>query len=78
MWQERNQALIKEFTFPDFKSALTFVDEVGKLAEAANHHPDISLSWGKVIISLTSHNEGGITEKDRQLAKSIDNLGGTD
>jgi 4a-hydroxytetrahydrobiopterin dehydratase len=78
MWQERNQALIKEFTFPDFKSALTFVNEVGGLAEAANHHPDISLSWDRVIISLTTHDEGGVTEKDRKLATSIDDLEGTD
>jgi len=66
--------LVKEFSFPDFKTALTFVNKVGELAEAANHHPDINLSWGKVLISLSTHDEGGITEKDRRLAKDIDGI----
>jgi len=74
MWQERDQSLVKEFSFPDFKTALTFVNKVGELAEAANHHPDINLSWGKVLISLSTHDEGGITEKDRRLAKDIDGI----
>ena len=66
--------MVKEFSFPDFKTALTFVNKVGELAEAANHHPDINLSWGKVLISLSTHDEGGITEKDRRLAKDIDGI----
>lgn len=74
MWQEKDKALVKEFAFPDFKSALIFVDQVGAIAEAANHHPDIQLSYGKVVISLSTHSEGGITDKDRALAKEIDNV----
>lgn len=72
MWQEKNTSLVREFSFPDFKSALAFVVQIGELAEATNHHPDISLSWGRVSISLTTHDEGGVTEKDRQLAAAID------
>ena len=72
MWQEKNKALVKEFEFPDFASALTFVNQVGELAEAANHHPDISLSWGRVVIRLTTHDAGGVTDADRQLATKID------
>ena len=76
MWQEQGSSLVKEFSFPDFKSALAFVNHVGELAEAANHHPDISLGWGKVRISLTTHDEGGVTEKDRLLTKEIDGIKG--
>ncbi|HET7630028.1 MAG TPA: 4a-hydroxytetrahydrobiopterin dehydratase [Candidatus Saccharimonadales bacterium] len=72
MWQERNDILVKEFSFADFKSALAFVNQIGELAEAANHHPDVNLSWGRVTVSLTTHDEGGVTEKDRQLAHAID------
>lgn len=74
MWQEKDNSLVREFNFPDFKTALGFVIKVGELAEAANHHPDINLGWGKVSISLTTHDAGGVTEKDRQLAKEIDEV----
>lgn len=74
MWQEQDSQLNQTFSFPDFKQALAFVNKVGSLAEAANHHPDIELSWGKVVIQLTTHDKGGITDKDRQLAKEIDKL----
>ena len=74
MWQEQDDKLVKEFSFPDFKSALAFVNKVGDLAEKANHHPDIELSWGRVKISLTTHDADGITERDRTLAKEIDTV----
>ena len=74
MWEEKNKSLVRKFSFSDFKSALAFVNKVGDLAEAANHHPDISLGWGKVVVSLTTHSEGGVTEKDRQLANEIDQI----
>jgi len=74
MWNNSNNELVKTFTFEDFKSALEFVNKVGRLAETAQHHPDIELSWGKVVIHLSTHSEGGVTEKDTELAKEIDNL----
>lgn len=74
MWQEENNNLVREFTFPDFKSALEFVVQVGSLAESANHHPDIELGWGRVKIILTTHDAGKVTEKDKDLAKKIDSL----
>lgn len=64
--------LVKEFSFPDFKGALAFVNEVGELAEEMSHHPDIELSWGKVVVKLTTHSEAMVTDKDRELAKAID------
>ena len=68
------KALQADFKFPDFTSALEFVNKVGKLAEEANHHPDINLSWGHVRVWLTTHDAHGITEKDRKLAEEISKL----
>lgn len=74
MWNEIDSSINKEFKFDDFKAALDFVNKVGELAEAANHHPDIELGWGRVKITLTTHSEGQVTDKDRHLAKQIDEL----
>ena len=74
MWKEENNSLIKEFKFADFKSALEFVNKVGALAEAANHHPDIELGWGRVKVSLTSHDLGKVTDRDHKLARAIDGI----
>ena len=68
------KALRKDFRFPDFVSALAFVNKVGELAETAQHHPDINLGWGYVRIWLTSHDAHGITDKDHALAAQIDTL----
>ena len=74
MWQEENNILSREFSFPDFKSALEFVVQVGALAESANHHPDVELGWGRVKISLTTHDARKVTKKDRDLSQQIDEL----
>ena len=66
--------LTKVYKFDDFNSALKFTDKVGAIAEKAQHHPDIHLSWGKVELQLSTHNEGGLTEKDFELAKKIDKI----
>lgn len=72
--QEGQKALAREFKFDDFKSALEFVNKVGELAEEQKHHPDISLGWGFVSVWLTSHDAGGITDRDRKLAEIIDQI----
>ncbi len=72
--KKSQKALIKDFNFNDFKEALKFVNDVGNLAEQANHHPDINFGWGYVRIWLTSHSEHSITEKDHELAAKIDLL----
>jgi 4a-hydroxytetrahydrobiopterin dehydratase len=66
--------LSRAFSFPDFRQALTFVNRVGELAEAENHHPDLHLSWGKVRIEVWTHKIDGLTESDFILAAKIDNL----
>jgi 4a-hydroxytetrahydrobiopterin dehydratase len=64
----------KEFKFKDFKEALAFVNTVGAIAEQEGHHPDIQLSWGKVVIELTTHAIKGLSENDFILAAKIDQL----
>jgi len=62
------------FTFPDFASALTFVNKVGEVAEKEGHHPDIFLTWGKAEITTYTHKIDGLTESDFILAAKIDKL----
>ena len=66
--------LVRAYKFPDFKSALAVVNQVGDLAEAQGHHPDILLGWGKVEITLWTHAVDGLTESDFILAAKIDQL----
>lgn len=66
--------LSKEFKFKDFKEALAFTNKVGEIAEKEGHHPDIVLSWGKVVIELTTHAIQGLSENDFILAAKIDQL----
>ena len=71
---EQGHHLTKTFTFPDFAEALAFVNQVGALAEAEGHHPDLRLSWGKVVIEVWTHKINGLTESDFILAAKIDRL----
>ena len=74
-WAEANQILSRTVERADFVEALAFVLEVGKLAEAANHHPDIDIRWRTVKLLLTSHDAGNvITAKDVALANRINEL----
>ncbi len=66
--------LVKEFTFDNFSSGVGFITKVGDVADKANHHPEVKLSWGKVGISLTTHEESGLTQKDFDLAKEIERI----
>ncbi len=71
-WTADGGKLIKKFKFDDFASSLKFVNEVGELAEAADHHPDITFGWGYAEFAITTHDRGGITPLDIDLAKKID------
>lgn len=73
-WTAEDDKLRKRFTFADFAESLEFVNRVGVLSETANHHPDIKLGWGYAEIELTTHDRGGITDFDFELAKNIDKL----
>ncbi len=67
-------AINKHFKFADYAGALDFVNKLSEHAEAANHHPDITLGWGYVGVTLTTHDAGGVTENDIKLAHLIDGL----
>jgi len=74
-WINRDNALVKTFVFDDFVGALAFVQRVGELAELAQHHPDITVSYNKVHLRLQTHDEGNVvTQKDVELAAEIDLL----
>jgi 4a-hydroxytetrahydrobiopterin dehydratase len=68
----RDHHIERNFAFPDFKSALDFVNKVGAIAEDQGHHPDIALSWGKVGVQIWTHKIDGLTESDFILAAKID------
>lgn len=70
-----NHHIEKDFTFPDFASALAFTNEIGALAEEEGHHPDIHLAWGKVRVTIWTHVIDGLTRSDFVLAAKIDALG---
>lgn len=64
----------RQFKFPDFKTALDFVNAVGRIAEEEAHHPDIYLAWGKVEVKIWTHKIDGLTESDFVLAAKIDRI----
>jgi len=68
----KNHHVEREFEFPDFKSALDFVNRIGEIAEREDHHPDIELSWGRVGVRIWTHKIDGLTESDFVLAAKID------
>jgi 4a-hydroxytetrahydrobiopterin dehydratase len=73
-WQLHGEEITRLFTFEDFVEAMKFVNKVAGLAESANHHPDIKITWNKVALNLTTHDSGGLTWRDFDLAGKIDKL----
>jgi 4a-hydroxytetrahydrobiopterin dehydratase len=71
-WTRDGDAIVKTTTRRDFVDALDWVNRVGELAEARNHHPDIAISWNKVTLTLSTHSAGGLTPLDLELAAAID------
>ena len=67
-WLVVDDALEQTFELPSFPEAIAFVNRVAELAEAENHHPDMAISYKKVTLRWTTHSEGGITDRDRDLA----------
>ena len=73
-WTRSGDELVRTVTLKDFAEAMAFVNSVAALAEAANHHPDIAISWNKVTLHLTTHDSGGLTQNDLDLAAKVDAL----
>ena len=73
-WRRTGSVISRTYQFKDFVAAMKFVNRVAKLAERAGHHPDIDIRWNKVTLALTTHDAGGLTEKDFILALRFDRL----
>jgi 4a-hydroxytetrahydrobiopterin dehydratase len=73
-WRLEGDTLVKDLEFDDFDSAIGFIVRLAPIAKRLDHHPDIYNSYNMVRLSLTTHEEGGLTEKDFELAAQIDQL----
>ena len=71
-WSLKDEAIGKQYTWPSFPDAIKFVNQVADLAEQADHHPDILINYRRVTLTLSTHSEGGITQKDFDLAAQIE------
>ena len=73
-WKQKGATISRTCHFKDFPAAIKFVNAVARLAEKAWHHPGITIRWNKVTLTLTTHDAGGLTEKDFKLARQFDQL----
>lgn len=73
-WVLDGETIAKTFAHTDFNAAMGFVTRVALLAEVADHHPNIDIRWNKVTVALTTHDQGGLTAKDTELAAAIESL----
>jgi 4a-hydroxytetrahydrobiopterin dehydratase len=74
-WSRRGDALVKTFTFQRFADGIAFVNRVARIADEMDHHPDIDIRYTKVTMSLSTHDAGGVTKTDFQLAERIESEG---
>jgi 4a-hydroxytetrahydrobiopterin dehydratase len=73
-WERRGDAIVRELKTADFVGSVDLLNRITPIAEDMNHHPDVSISWNRVTVSLSTHSEGGLTENDFVLAERIDGL----
>lgn len=73
-WDVEKKYLTRTIEFDDFMEGIDFVNDVAEIAEEAQHHPDIDIRWCKITLRLTTHDQGGITDLDFELASRIDTL----
>jgi 4a-hydroxytetrahydrobiopterin dehydratase len=71
-WSKRAQTILRTFKFEGFLKSIDFVNRIARKAQKINHHPDIDIRFDQVTLTLTTHDEGGITEKDFSLARECD------
>lgn len=71
-WTHTDTWLLREFKTDGWRSTMLLVNAIAFVAEAANHHPDLEVHWGRVVVRLQTHSAGGITDKDLELAKRIE------
>jgi 4a-hydroxytetrahydrobiopterin dehydratase len=75
-WERDGDTIVKQFQCASFPDAIAFVVRIGFFAEQANHHPDLDIRWRNVHVALSTHDAGGITEKDLALARDIESAAG--
>ena len=73
-WRLADNTIKKQYVFESFMPAIRFVNRVAEKAEAADHHPDITINYRKVTVALSTHSAGGLTQKDFALAKQIEGV----
>jgi len=73
-WEREDDSIVRVAKLADFKAAMLYVGAIAYLAESANHHPDISIAWNKVTLTLSTHSAGGLTSNDFALAEQINAL----
>lgn len=73
-WEYEKKAITRTIEFEEFNDAIDFVNDLAEIAEEAQHHPDITIRHTKVFLKLTTHDAGGVTELDIELAQRVDNL----
>lgn len=75
-WERDGDLITRTVRLADFRAAMAFVQRVADVAEDLDHHPDITISWNKVVLSVTTHDSGGLTARDFELARAVDALDG--
>jgi 4a-hydroxytetrahydrobiopterin dehydratase len=73
-WKLEGKEIVRHYEFPDFVAAMIFVNQVAEKAEAAGHHPDIDIRYNKVRLALVSHDQGGLTQRDMKMARTLNSL----
>jgi 4a-hydroxytetrahydrobiopterin dehydratase len=73
-WKESSNKLVKDYKFEDFDEAMNFVNQVAKIAEKQNHHPDIKIDYNRVNLSITDHEKGGVSEKCHKFVNAVNNI----
>jgi 4a-hydroxytetrahydrobiopterin dehydratase len=73
-WELEKKAIERTFEFDEFAQSIDFVNSVAEIAEDEEHHPDIDIRYNKVRLQLSTHSEGGLTDRDFEVAQKIDNL----
>ena len=73
-WEPEGKSITRSMEFEEFNDAIDFVNDLAEIAEKAQHHPDILICYNKVTLTLTTHDAGGLTERDIELAQRVDNL----
>ncbi len=73
-WSRRGDSLVKTYVFPQFADGIAFVDQVARAADQMNHHPDIDIRYTKITCTLSTHDSGGVTQNDEDLAMAMEKI----